>query len=80
MIVEGLVGLAMNFLEMIFSGFNLVTIPVDISSTLLTVLGYGAWIMGADMVALVFTTILGWLMFRFVAGVLIFVWRLLPLT
>ncbi len=80
MIVEGLVELTMNLIEMIFTGFNIVTVPVDIASTLMTILGYGAWVLGADLVAYVFTTILGWLMFRFVAGVLIFVWRLLPLT
>lgn len=80
MIVEGLIGLAMNFMELLFSGFNLVYIPVDIASTLLNILGYGAWVLGADMVAIVFTTIIGWLLFRFTAGVLVFVWRLLPLT
>ena len=80
MIVDGLLNLTMWFIELLFSGFSAISLPINLVSVLVTILKYGAWVIGSDLVVIIFTTIIFWLTFKLGAGLILFIWRLLPLT
>lgn len=80
MIIETLVGFALSLVQGLFSLLNLVTLPTDLLTALLDFFCYGTWVIGADLMGIVLATIVGWLTFKFVAGLVLFIWRLLPLT
>lgn len=80
MIVETLLSFACALIQGLFSGFQLVNLPLDLMTVLLDIFCYGVWVIGADLMAIVISTITGWLVFKFGAGLVLFVWRLLPLT
>lgn len=80
MILEGLAGFAMWIIEMIFAGFQVISLPVNLISVLIDFMKYGAWILGGDLLAIVFSCVFGWLTFKFTAGLLLFIYRLIPLT
>lgn len=80
MIVNGLTGLAMWFIGVLFSTFDAVSLPTDLIGVLLDTMKFGAWVIGADLVAIFFANVLFWLTFKFTAGLVLFIWRLIPLT
>ena len=83
MIVESIASFAFSVIDFIFSLFSsvqIVTLPVNLTSTLINFMKYGAWVIGADLFGLVFGVIIGWIMFKWTAGLVLFVYRLIPLT
>lgn len=80
MILEGLASFAMWIIELIFGGFQLVSLPLNLVSTLIDFMKYGAFVLGGDLLALVFACVFFWLTFKFTAGLLLFLYRLIPLT
>lgn len=83
MIIEGVIGLAFSIIDMIFSGLAALqfpTLPLNLITVLIDFMKVGAWVVGADLLGIVFSTIIFWLGFKFTAGLLVFIWRLLPLT
>lgn len=80
MIVETLTGLALSIIQGIFSGLQMLTLPLDLMTVLLDILCYGVWVVGADLMLTTITLITSWLLFKFTAGLILFIWRLLPLT
>lgn len=80
MIVETLLSFACTLIQGLFSGLQIINLPTDFMTVLLDIFCYGVWVIGADLMGIIITTITGWLMFKFTAGLVVFVWRLLPLT
>lgn len=80
MIVETLLTFSCALIQGLFSGLQIVNLPLDFMTVLLDIFCYGVWVIGADLMAIIITTITGWLLFKFSAGLILFVWRLLPLT
>lgn len=80
MIIEGLTGLATWLIGNIFELFQIVNIPTNLVATLLDFMKFGVWVLGGDVYLIVMSTIIGWLVFKLAAGVILFIWRLLPLT
>lgn len=80
MIIEGVTGLAFWFVGLLFEGFQVVSLPVNLVSVLLDFMKVGAWVLGVDLLGIVFATVSFWLTFKFAAGLILFIWRLLPLT
>lgn len=80
MIVEGVTGLAFSIIEFVFSTFQILSLPVNLISVLVDFMQVGAWVIGADLLGLVFSSVIFWLGFKFTAGLVLFIWRLLPLT
>lgn len=80
MIMEGLSSLAFWFIGLLFEGMQVVSLPVNLMSVLLDFMKGGAWVLGVDLLVLAFTSVLFWLSFKFTAGLLLFVWRLIPFT
>lgn len=80
MIIESVTGWAFFLIESLFSGFSLVSLPVNLINVLIDIMKFGAWVIGADLLGLVIGSIGFWLTFKFTAGLVLFIWRLLPLT
>lgn len=80
MIVETLLGFATTFIQGLFSGLQIISLPTDFMTVLLDIFCYGTWVIGADLMAIVLATITGFLGARFMIGLVLFIWRLLPLT
>lgn len=80
MIIESLVGYACYLIQSVFSLLQVVTLPLDAMTILADIFCYGVWIVGADLMGIILATISGWLTFKLLAGLVIFIWRLLPLT
>lgn len=80
MIIEGITGWAFFLIESLFSGFSLVSLPVNLINVLVDIMKFGAWVIGADLLGIVIGSIGFWLTFKFTAGLVLFIWRLLPLT
>lgn len=80
MIVESITGWAFFLIESLFSGFSLISLPVNLINVLVDIMKFGAWVIGADLLGLVIGSIGFWLTFKFTAGLVLFIWRLLPLT
>lgn len=80
MIVEGLVGLFFELISVAFSGLEIIGLPLQIINTLQTILVYGVWIVGADIMAIFTSLIVGWWLIKFLVGLVVWVWELLPLT
>lgn len=79
MIIEVLVDYFVSLLSLAIDGFNAVSIPVDLISSLSTFVGYGSFVVGADLLLIVCSNIVAWLTFKIFAGIILFVWRLLPI-
>lgn len=80
MIVEGLASFAIWILNLIFEGFTLISLPANFISFLITILEFGAWVVGGAFLSLVFSNIFFWLSFKLAAGLVLFIYRLIPLT
>lgn len=80
MIVESITGWAFFLIESLFSGFSLISLPVNLINVLVDIMKFGAWVIGADLLGLVIGSIGFWLTFKFTAGLVLFIWRLIPLT
>lgn len=80
MIIEGLSNIVFWLFGLIFDAFSIVTLPANLISALLTIIKYGIWIVGLDLWVIFWSCVIGWLVFKFTAGLVLFIWRLLPLT
>ena len=80
MIIEGLLDLVFWFIELLFSSFQLISLPTGLLGGLLDFIRVGAWVVGSDILGLAFGTIIFWFTFKLSAGLILFIWRLIPLT
>lgn len=80
MIIDGLATFAMWIIELIFSGFQVISLPANLVSVVLDIMKFGAWILGADLLVIIFGNIFFWLNFKFTSGLVLFIYRLIPLT
>ena len=80
MIIESLLDLTFWFIGLLFEGLQIISIPTNLLGVLVNFMRFGAWVLGADLLGIVFSSILFWLSFKFSAGLILFIWRLLPLT
>lgn len=80
MIVESLVNLFLGILRGALSGFEMVGLPLQYINTLNTILVYGNWVVGVDIMALFVGTVVFWWAIKLAVGLIIWLWELLPLT
>lgn len=78
MIVEALSSMSMNFISALFSGFEIISLPYDVISVLYKFFCYSVWIIGADVLSLIFSSITFWLTFRTGIGLVVWVYKLIP--
>lgn len=80
MIFEGLINLLCELLVNALTGFNLVTLPVNLVQALGAFCSYGSYVVGADLLLVFCSCVLGWSGLKAILGIFLFVWRLLPFT
>lgn len=80
MIIEGLTGLAAWLIGLLFEGLQTVTLPFNLINVLLDFMKFGVWVLGGDLYLIVMSTIIGWLFFKISSGIILFIYRLIPLT
>lgn len=80
MIIEFFVTIVTNLLTSALSAAQVLTIPSDIAGALSTFMAYGNYVVGGDLLLLFATSVTTWMTLKLTVGVVLFVWRLLPLT
>lgn len=80
MILETVFQWSCNLIVGFFSLFEFVSLPLDIISTLYTILCYGVWVVGADVLLLFTSSVMLWVSFKATVGLAIWLYKLLPLT
>ena len=80
MIVETIAELFFGSVLRAFSGLEIIGLPLQAINTLQTILVYGTWIVGADIMAIFTSMVVGWWAIKFLVGAVIWIWELLPLT
>ena len=80
MILTVLLNFTVNCFCGLLNGLKILSLPVDMISALFTIIKYGNYIVGTDLMLIIFGSIMGWLTIRTTVGVVLFIWRLLPLT
>lgn len=80
MIIKALATVFMEAIVALVGLIEFVTLPVDLASTLVTVLSYGNWIVGSDVLLIFSGSVLFWLGVRWSFNLAIWVYKLLPLT
>lgn len=80
MIVESLLDFSLTLIQGLFSALQFVSLPTDLLTALLDFFCYGTWVIGADLLGVFVSSVVGMYTFKFTAGLVLFFWRLIPLT
>lgn len=80
MIGESLINLFLNLFSGLFGAIEFVNLPTQLIQTLTTILAYGNWVVGIDIMALFAGSIIGWWAIDFTIGIAVWLWKMLPLT
>lgn len=80
MIFELLFDFVCTIIYNLFSAFEILKLPLDIINSLCTILEFGVWIVGIDVLAIFTSTVIFWWGIHLSIGVVVWVWKLLPLT
>lgn len=80
MIVSTVVDLFFGLMRTVFSGLEFIGLPYEVINSLQTIMVYGTWIVGADVLAIITATIVAWWGIKLTVGLVIWIWELLPLT
>ena len=76
MIIEFFLNLIVGFISTGIDGLgSVITLPVNMISTLSSIWGYGTFILGSDLFIICMSSFFFWFMARFVIGLVVFVWR-----
>ncbi len=79
MIIEFFLNIIVGFISGgLDSVGSVVTLPVEMISTLSTIWGYGTYILGSDLFLLCMSSFFFWFSVRFVIGLIVFIWHLIP--
>ena len=78
MILESVTGLACRILYTLFSTLEVVSLPIDLISTLATILQYGTWVVGADILLLFTGSVALWWGVKASLGIAIWVYEHIP--
>lgn len=78
MIVEGIVDLFFATLSQAFLGLEIVGLPLQYINALQTILVYGTWVVGADIMAIFVAMVVGWWSIKLSVGLVVWLWELIP--
>lgn len=80
MLLEFLIQIACSVFSAALSGLNFINIPIDLVNVLGTICAYGNWVVGADVLLLFAGCLVFWTGVKLSFGVIVYIWKLLPLT
>lgn len=77
MVIELLSDICFWVFGLLFDGFSIITLPVNLITAVIEIMKYGIWIMGLDLFIIFWSSILFWLTFKLAAGLVLFVLRVI---
>lgn len=80
MVGEMLIDLFLSTFRLLFGALEFVNLPTQMIGTLSTILVYGNWVVGVDILALFAFTVVFWWGLQLSIGLAVWVWEHLPLT
>lgn len=80
MIQESLIQWVCDLLISACSVFEFINLPIDAINVLTTLLAYGVWVVGSDILLLFSGSVLLWFGVKSSLGLLVWLWKLLPFT
>lgn len=80
MIIEFLVDLCIGLLRGLFAGFEILNLPLEVVGTLSSILSFGVWIVGADIMGIFIGSVVFWWGIHTSIGLAVWLWKMLPLT
>ena len=80
MIIESITALACRLLYSLFSAFEFLTLPIDLIATLASIMQYGTWVVGADILLLFTGSVALWWGVKSSIGIAIWVYEHIPLV
>lgn len=80
MIGEALISLFLSTFRLLFGALEFINLPTQAIGALSTILVYGNWIVGVDILALFAGTVVFWWGVQLSIGLAVWVWEHLPLT
>lgn len=80
MIVRTLTDLFFSLFRGLFSSLDFLSLPTSAIQTLSTILVYGNWIVGVDIMILFVGSVVFWWTVHLSIGVAVWLWKMLPLT
>lgn len=78
MIVEGITAFCCFLLENLFVGLDFIMLPFDLINTLTTILQYGVWVVGADILLLFTGSVAIWWGAKLSIGVALWLYEHIP--
>lgn len=78
MIIEAIINIACNLIGMLFSTLEIIHLPLDIIETLYTILCYGTWVVGADVLLIFAGSVVMWWTAKWTVGFGIWLYEHLP--
>lgn len=78
MIVEGIARLVSNILITLFSAFEVVSLPLSLINTLYSIIAYGTYIVGADVMLVFASTVVLWWGIHLSIGLALWVYEKIP--
>lgn len=80
MIGEALIDLFLSIFRLLFGALEFINLPTQAIGALSTILVYGNWVVGVDILALFVGTVVFWWGVHLSIGLAVWVWEHLPLT
>lgn len=80
MITESLLDLFLGIFRLLIGGFEIVGLPTQFINTLSTIMCYGTWVVGLDIMVIFVTNVIAWWTIKFSIGLFVWIWELLPFT
>lgn len=80
MITSTLLSWFFSLLTHLLNGFDVLSLPSNFITLISNVVVYGTWVIGADLLGIIISTAVWWWTLKLVIGIVLFIWRLLPLT
>lgn len=80
MITETLIDFVIGIFRVMFGALEFINIPYQLMSTLSTILVYGNWVVGADIMILFVGSVVFWWGVHLSIGLAVWLWDKLPLT
>lgn len=80
MVGEVLIDLCFGIFRVLFGTLEFINLPTQLINTLGTILSYGTWIVGVDIMALFVGSVVFWWGVHMSIGLAVWLWKMLPLT
>lgn len=80
MIGESLIAMFLSIFRLLFGAVEVLQLPTQLIGTLSTILVYGNWVVGIDILAMFVGTVVFWWGVQMSIGLAVWLWNQLPLT